>query len=112
MHGVGIEAACLDRFPTLTHLLVQRTAGHAYATRDFPSGYTKEVDQILADIFQGDAAVTGVTFPAAHTGTPDAPYWMAEGKTAAEITAVCKRGEITADEATAMLNRLYRQTPA
>ncbi len=75
------------------------------------------VDQILAGIFQGNAAVTGVTFPGAtdtpaHTATPDAPYWMAEGKTAAEITAACTRGEITADEATAWLDRPYRQTPA
>jgi hypothetical protein len=75
------------------------------------------VDQILAGIFQGNAAVTGVTFLAAtdtpaHTATPDAPYWTAEGKTAAEVMAACTRGEITADEATARLDRLYRQKPA
>ena len=104
---IGGLTRILDLFPAVTHLLVQTTAGHAYATRDFSSGYTKEVDQILAGIFQGNAAVTGVTFPAAtdtpaHTATPDAPYWM----------AACTRGEITANEATARLDRLYRQTPA
>ncbi len=104
---IGGLTRILDLFPAVTHLLVQTTAGHAYATRDFSSGYTKEVDQILAGIFQGNAAVTGVTFPAApgtpaHTATPDGPHWM----------AACTRGEITANEATARLDRLYRQTPA
>jgi hypothetical protein len=56
---IGGLTRILDLFPAVTHLLVQTTAGHAYATRDFSSGYTKEVDQILAGIFQGNAAVTG-----------------------------------------------------
>ncbi|MEX3557657.1 MAG: hypothetical protein VB124_04510 [Burkholderia sp.] len=104
-------ARILDLFPAVSHLLVQTIAGGCRVSRDFPSGYIDEVDQRLAGIFQGNPAVTGITFPKTstrpgHTATPDDPHWSAEGKASTGILAALTRGEITADEAVAQLKQL------
>jgi hypothetical protein len=107
-------ARIFDLFPAVSHLVVQTTAGGCRVSRDFSSGYTDEVDQRLAGIFQGNPAVTGITFPETstrlgHTATRDNPHWSAEGKASADIMAALTRGEIIPDEAAAQLKQLYRQ---
>ena len=47
-------ARIFDLFPAVSHLVVQTTAGGCRVSRDFSSGYTDEVDQRLAGIFQGN----------------------------------------------------------
>lgn len=103
----------LDLFPAVSHLVVQTTSGDCRVSRDFPSGFTAEVDQRLADIFRDNPAVTGIVFPATssrpdHTATPDDPHWSPEGKASADILAALTHGGIGADEAAGQLVHVHR----
>lgn len=104
----------LDLFPHVGGLDVTTSAGPIRVSRDFPSDYTRRVDQLLAGIFERNPAVTGITFPAAsdrpgHTATPDDPHWSAQGQVLETLSDACRRGEITTDEMTCRLKDLARQ---
>lgn len=99
----------LDLFTEVGGLVVHTVAGRVTVTRDFPSDYTAQVDQHLAEIFKGNPAVTGIEFLGLenpHTATPDNPYWSATGKEYARIRAAVARGEMTPEEAIAAYRRL------
>ena len=73
-----------DLFPHVGGLDVTTSAGPVRVSRDFPSDYTSRVDQLLANIFEQNQAITGITFPAVsgrpeHTATPGDPHWSAQG---------------------------------
>ncbi len=104
--------AILDLFPGTGFLTVHTAEGCLRATRDFPSNATQEVDDILARLFQANPEVTGVTFPGtatrpAHTATPDDPFWSAQGKTGAAITAALEAGTVTPGQAIEQFKYLY-----
>lgn len=74
-----------ELFPFVSFLTLHTAYGEGIVMRDYHSGYTQQVDRLLADIFQENPAITGITFPAregqpAHTATPDHPVWSAEGR--------------------------------
>jgi hypothetical protein len=74
-----------ELFPSVSFLTLNTAYGEGMVMRDYPSGYTQRVDRLLADIFQENPAITGITFPAregqqAHTATPHHPFWSAEGQ--------------------------------
>lgn len=84
-------------------------------SRDFPSDYTSRVDQLLANIFERNPAITGITFPAVsgrpeHTATPDDPHWSANGQALEALYEACQRGEITTDELVNHVKELTRDT--
>ena len=92
----------LELFTEVGGLVVQTTAGDVSVTRDFPSDYTIQVDQLLGEIFKTNPAVTGVKFVGAentHTATPDSPHWSAHGKAYADIEAAVAQGELTPEAA-------------
>lgn len=104
-----------DLFPHVGGLDVTTSAGPIRVSRDFPSDYTRRVDQLLAGIFEHNPAVTGITFPATsgrpgHTATPDDPHWSAQGQALETLSDACRRGEITADEMARRLKDLARQS--
>ena len=90
-------------------MVVHTAAGKVSVTRDFPSGYTTQVDRLLGTIFKNNAAVTGIEFlglETPHTATPDDPYWSPQGKAYASIKGSAARGEITPEDAIAAYRRL------
>ncbi len=102
----------LDLFPGTNFLTVHTAEGCLHATRDFPSNATQEVDDILARLFQANPEVTGVTFPgtatrSAHTATPEDPFWSAQGKAGAAITAALEAGTVTPGQAIEQFKHLY-----
>jgi len=79
----------LELFPSVPFLTVHTADGEGMVTRDFPSGYTRQVDELLAAIFEQNPQITGITFPAcdgqpAHTATPEHPFWSPRTKARAE----------------------------
>jgi hypothetical protein len=101
----------LELFTDVGGLVVQTTAGEVSVTRDFPSDYTIQVDQLLKEIFKNNPAVTGINFLGSenrHTATPDDPYWSAHGKAYARIEEAATRGELTPDAAIVAYRRLAR----
>jgi hypothetical protein len=99
----------LELFTEASGLVVHTGAGRVTVTRDFPSDYTAQVDQLLSEMFKSNPAVTGIEFLGMenpHTATPDDPYWSAAGKEYARIRAAVARGEMTPDEAIAAYRRL------
>lgn len=101
----------LELFTEVGGLMVQTIAGDVSATRDFPSDYTIQVDRLLGEIFQHNAAVTGIRFLGAenaHTATPDDPHWSAHGKAYAGIEEVAARGEQTPEAAIVAYRRLAK----
>lgn len=99
----------LELFTNVPGLVVHTTAGGVSVTRDFPSDYTRQVDQLLGEIFHNSPAVAGIEFlglEKPHTATPDDPYWSADGKEYARIRAAAERGDMTPQEAIAAYRRL------
>jgi hypothetical protein len=99
----------LELFTEVGGLVVQTIAGRVSVTRDFPSDYTTEVDRLPGEIFENDAAVTGIEFLGSkhpHTATPEDPYWSAQGKAYASIGRAVARGDMTTEDAIAAYGRL------
>jgi len=99
----------LEIFTDVPGLVVHTTAGTVRVTRDFPSGYTIQVDRYLQEIFKNNRCVTGIEFLGLenpHTATPDDPYWSPQGKVYASIINAVARGEMTPEEAIAAYRRL------
>jgi hypothetical protein len=74
-----------ELFPPVPFLTLQTAWGEGMVMRDYPSGYTQRVDRLLANIFQQNPTITGITFPARegapeHTATADHPFWSVEGQ--------------------------------
>jgi hypothetical protein len=101
----------LELFTEVGGLVVQTTAGDVSVTRDFPSDYTIQVDQLLGEIFKNNPAVTGIRlFGAenAHTATSDDPHWSAHGKAYAGIEEAAARGELTPEAAIVACRRVAK----
>jgi len=99
----------LELFTEVPGLVVHTVAGKMSVTRDFSGDYTSQVDRLLAEIFNNNAAMTGIGFLGAenlHTATPDNPYWSSQGKAYASIKEAAARGETTPEEAIAAYRRL------
>ena len=103
--------AILELFTDVGGLVVQTSAGKVSVTRDYPSDYTAQVDQVLGEIFTNNAAVTGIQFlglETPHTATRDDPYWSANGKAYAGISQAEARGDMTPEEAIIASTGLWR----
>lgn len=102
----------LELFPGTSHLILETESGSVYVGRDFPSAYSDAVDQAVSRIFDNAPGVTGITFPAGngrleHTATREDPHWSPKGKAAAAVHAAVRNHEMSADEAVALLEKLY-----
>ncbi len=101
----------LELFTEVGGLVVQTTVGDVSVTRDFPSDYPIQVDQLLGEIFKNNPAVTGIKLLGvenAHTATPDDPHWSAHGKGYAGIEEAAARGELTPEAAIVAYWRLAK----
>jgi hypothetical protein len=104
-------AQILELFTDVDGLAVQTTAGDVSVTRDFPSDYTIQVDNLLKEIFKSNPAVTGIKFLGSenpHTATPDDAHWSVHGKAYAIIEEAAARGELTPDAAIVAYRRLAK----
>lgn len=100
----------LDLLPHIAGLDITTSAGSARVSRDFPSNYIQEANQILAEMFTRNPNVTGITFPAphgrrAHTATVDDPHVLPHDRALTAIMDARQRGEITADEMIAQIRQ-------
>jgi hypothetical protein len=101
--------------PELPMLTISTAGGEGFTvSRDFPSDALQEVDDRLARIFRENPAIAAITFPAegtrpAHAATPDAPFWSPTGRESAAILAAARSGEITPEQASERLDRLFRR---
>jgi hypothetical protein len=98
-------------------LVVTMGDGSFHVARDFPGDYTQQVDRILAGVFKGNPAVTGITFrwsgKSQHdTATLDDPHWSASGRDYARIDASVARGEITSEQAIAAYQQIAQRVAA
>ncbi len=64
----------LELFPSIPFLTVHTADGEGMVSRDYQSGYTQQVNALLANIFKQNSEIIGITFPAqdgrlAHTAT-------------------------------------------
>jgi hypothetical protein len=99
----------LELFTEVGGLVVRTTAGDVSVTRDFPSDYAIQVDQVLGEIFKNNPAVTGIRLLGAenaHTATPDDPHWSVHGKAYAGIGEAAARGELSPEAAIDAYRRL------
>ena len=104
-----VLAQILELFTDVDGLAVQTTAGDVSLTREFPSDYTIQVDELLKEIFKNNPAVIGIKFLGSenpHTATPDDPHWSVHGKAFASIEEAAARGELPADAAIVAYRRL------
>ena len=103
----------LELFTEVGGLVVQTTAGDVSVTRDFPSDYTIQVEQLLKQIFKCNPAVTGIKFLGSenpHTATSDDPHWSAHGKAYSDIEEAADRGELTPEAAIAERQKIVQCT--
>jgi hypothetical protein len=101
----------LELFTEVGGLVVQTTAGDVSVTRDFPSDYTTQVEQLFKGIFKNNSTVTGIKCLGSenpHTATPADPYSSAHGKAYASIEEAAARGELTPDAAIAAYRGLAK----
>jgi hypothetical protein len=107
-------ARIFDLLPELPMLTIRTASGEGFTvSRDFPSDAFLEVDASLDRIFRDNPAIAGITFPArgdrpAHTATPNEPFQSASGKESTAILAAARSGEITPEQASERLDRLFR----
>lgn len=83
-----------ELFPSVPFLTVHTADGEGIVSRDYPSGYTQQVNALLASIFERNSEIIGITFPAKdghleHTATPEDPFWSADYKARAEKVRSC-----------------------
>ena len=104
-----------DLCPELPMLTIRTAGGEGFTvSRDFPSDALQEVDDRLARIFRENPAIAAITFPAEgnrpeHAATPDAPFWSPRGRESAAILAAVRAGEITPEQASERLDRLFQR---
>lgn len=100
--------------PELPMLTIRTAGGEGFTvSRDFPSDALQEVDDRLARIFRENPAIAAITFAGhgnrpAHAATPDAPFWSATSRESTAILAAARSGEITAEQASERLDRLFQ----
>lgn len=101
-----------DLLPALGEVTIKTEQGDLSVSRDFPSGYTQTVDTLIASVFENDADITGIVFPATstrpeHMATADNPHFLPSGKEIAAITASHEAGEMSSEEALRRIKDVY-----
>ncbi|MBJ6126896.1 hypothetical protein [Microvirga splendida] len=89
-----------ELFPSIPFLTLHTAEGEGMVTRDYPSGYTQRVNAFLANIFEQNSEIIGITFPArdghpAHTATRIDPFWSPDYKARAEKVRDCVAAILT-----------------
>jgi hypothetical protein len=84
----------LELFPSIPFLTVHTADGEGMVSRDYQSGYTQQVNALLANIFEQNSEIIGITFPAqdgrlAHTATRKDPFWSPDYKARAAKIRDC-----------------------
>lgn len=101
-----------DLMPALGGVTIKTEHGDLSVSRDFPSGSMETVDALIGSVFENDAAITGIVFPATstrpeHMATADNPHFLQSGKEIAAITASHDAGEISSEEALRRIKDVY-----
>lgn len=83
-----------ELFPSVPFLTVHTADGEGIVSRDYPSGYTQQVNALLANIFEQNSKIIGITLPArdghpAHTATRIDPFWSPDHKARAATVRDC-----------------------
>lgn len=110
--AVGALTKIFDLVPALGGVTIKTEHGNLSVSRDFPSGYTDTVDALIASVFENDADITGIVFPATstrpeHIATADDPHFLQSGKEIAAITASHEVGEISSEEVLRRIKDVY-----
>jgi hypothetical protein len=106
----------LELLPTVSILSIKLKDGKSFqVSRDYPSNYVQDVDELLFRILSHHPQIAGVTFPAQgdvpeHTATLEEPFAHAQGKPTYEIFRRLKLGEITTEEASKALDAIYKDS--
>lgn len=101
-----------DLMPALGGVTIKTEHGDLSVSRDFPSGSMETVDALIASVFENDAYITGILFPATstrpeHMATADNPHFLQSGKEIAAITASHDAGEMSSEEALRRIKDVY-----
>ncbi len=102
----------LERIPDMPSLTLHFEGGmSAEVTRDFPSEYLNSVDRGIAKMFQEDASLLGISFPAhgrypGHCATRQEPSWSPYKMESTRILGRLRNGEIGEEEAFDLLRDL------
>lgn len=98
--------------PALGGVTIKTEHGDLSVSRDFPSGSMETVDALIASVFENEAGITGIVFPATstrpeHRATADNPHFLQSGKEIAAITASHDAGEMSSEEALRRIKDVY-----
>jgi len=83
-----------ELFPSVPFLTVHTADGEGLVLRDYPSGYSQQVNALIANIFEQNSEIIGITFPArdgypAHTASRIDPFWSPDYKAHAARVRDC-----------------------
>ncbi len=98
--------------PALGGVTIKTEHGDLSVSSDFPSGSMETVDALIGSVFENDADITGIVFPATstrpeHMATADYPHFLQCGKEIAAITASHEAGEMSSEEALRRIKDVY-----
>ncbi len=101
-----------DLLPALGGVTIKTEHGDLSVSRDFSSGHAEAVDALIASVFENDANITGIVFPATstrpeHMATAENPHFLQSGKEIAAITASHDAGEMSSEEAIRRIKDVY-----
>lgn len=109
---VGALTRIFDLIPALGGVTIKTEHGDLSVSRDFPSGNMERVDALMGSVFENDAGITGIVFPATstrpeHMATADNLHFLQSGKEIAAITASHDAREIGSEEALRRIKDVY-----
>ncbi|WP_236760106.1 MULTISPECIES: hypothetical protein [Rhizobium/Agrobacterium group] len=109
---IGALTRIFDLVPALGAVTIKTEHGDLSVSRDFPSGSMETVDALIASVFENEADLTGIVFPATstrpeHMATAGNPHFLQSGREIAAITASHEAGEISSEEALRRIKDVY-----
>lgn len=82
--AVGALTQIFDLCPHLPEVTLLTTKGELHVTREYSSGVTRYIDELIATVFRNEPQILGINFPD-QIATPDNPYYSRHGKVFATV---------------------------
>jgi len=98
-----------ELFPSVPFLTLHTAEEECLVSRDYPSGYTQRVNALLANIFEQNPEIIGITVPAqdghpAHTATREDPFWSPDHKARAARVRDCVAAVVLERESSSQIS--------